>query len=110
MSKHLGMPGERRTFNVKVQSAEVRETAFGPMCDHTFVTEDGDILYWEASTKATFLQEGQEYGIKATIKGHDRNEEGEPRTVLTRVVEFYEQPRMPRVAVGLRRVGAIRRR
>ena len=108
MSKHIGMPGERRTFNVTVVRAIVRETEFGPMCDHTFQTPEGDILYWEASTKATFLQEGCSYGIKATIKGHDKNEDGEHRTILTRVVEYYEPPRVPRVAVGLRR-SAIRR-
>jgi hypothetical protein len=103
MSKHIGMPGERRQFNVTVQKAEIRDTEYGPACDHTMITPEGDILFWSASNHSTFLVAGQTYSVKATIKTHDLGEDGQPRTLLLRVMEYYEPPRRPLVAVGLSR-------
>jgi hypothetical protein len=102
MSKHFGMPGERLVFNLTVQKVVIRETDFGPIADHTLSNEDGDIFFWQASTHTVWLTEGQQYTVKATVKTHD-SENDIKRTILLRVVQVYEPPRVPRVAVGLSR-------
>jgi hypothetical protein len=73
------------------------------------VTNEGDVLYWAGTEGAGWLQEGQAYTIKATIKMHDRDEAGTLRTIVMRVMEYREPPRLPRVSVGLSR-GGIRKR
>ena len=103
MSKHIGFPAERRIFTLTVTKVDIRNTEFGPVFDHTFITPDGDSLFWAASNGATRLVEGQTYTVKATIKTHDTDESGVKRTILLRVVEHYEPARIPRVSVGLRR-------
>jgi len=103
MSKHIGFPAERRVFTLTVKKVTTRETEFGPIYDHDFITTDGDILFWAASNGAIRLVEGQTYTVKATIKTHDTDDSGAKRTILLRVVEHYEPARIPRVSVGLRR-------
>lgn len=107
MSKHIGYPGERMVLTVTVQSAVERETQYGPVCDHTLVTPEGNVLWWTTDSRSAWLTEGQTYTVKATIKMHNV-EGGVHRTVVLRVVEFHETPRTPRVAIGLRRMGGKR--
>lgn len=109
MSKHIGFPAERLILPVTVHKVVVQETEFGPIAHHTLITPEGDVLLWAASTHATWLVEGQTYVVKATIKTHDTDEAGVKRTIVLRVVEHYEPPRVPRVSVGLSRGGPRRR-
>lgn len=105
MNKHIGYPSERLIFQVQVQKVVIRDTEFGPVTDHTLVTKDGDILFWQASTGAVCLTEGGTYTVKATIKTHDAIGEVR-RTIVLRVEEFREPPRTPRVCIGMPRHGA----
>jgi hypothetical protein len=109
MSKHIGFPSDRLIFKVKVLKVVIRQTDFGQLADHTMATPDGDILFWSASTNAPWLKEGELYTVKGTVKTHDADEDGTPRTILLRVAEHREPERIPRVSVGLAR-GAVRRR
>jgi len=104
-NKHVGYPGERLIFQVQVQQVVVRETEYGPVADHTLITKDGDILFWQASKGLVGLSEGETYTVKATIKTHDSIGDMR-RTIVLRVEEFREPPRMSRVCVGLPRHGA----
>lgn len=109
MSKHIGFPSDRLIFKIKVTKIDIRPTDFGQIADHTLVTPEGDILFWQASTHTVWLTEGESYTVKGTVKTHDVDEQGNPRTILLRVQEHREPERIPRVSVGLSR-GAIRRR
>jgi len=100
MSKHIGMLGERREFKITVLKATLKDTEYGPACDHTMITPEGDILFWEASNHGTFLTEGQQYCVKATISMHDRDDNRQLRTVLKRVSSYLEPERTPKVAIG----------
>ena len=99
MSKHIGFPAERSIFTVTVQKVKSRDTEFGPLGDHTLLTPEGDVLFWTASTHAKWLQEGQTYQVKATIRNHDTDESGVKRTIVLRVAEHIEPARIPRVSV-----------
>ena len=101
ISNHIGFPAERRIFVLTVQKVVIRNTEFGPIADHTFVTPEWDVLFWAASNASTRLVEGQTYVVKATIKTHDVDDSGVKRTILLRVVEHFEPARIPRMAVGL---------
>ena len=103
MSNHVGFPAERRVFTVTVMKVTIRETEFGPIADHTFVTPEGDVMFWAATNSSVRLVEGQTYTVKATIKTHDVDDSGVKRTIVLRVVEHFEPARIPRVSVGLRR-------
>lgn len=109
MSKHVGFPSERLVFKVIVSRTVIKDTQYGKLCEHTMVTDDGNVLYWAATEGSGWLQEGQSYSVKATIKMHDRDEAGTLRTIVLRVVEYREPPRIPLMAVGLSRGGARRR-
>lgn len=102
MSKHIGFPSDRLTFKVKVTKVEIRPTDFGQIADHTMVTKEGDVLFWQASTHTVWLAEGGDYTIKGTVKTHDEDQ-GIPRTILLRVQEHHEPERIPRVSMGLSR-------
>jgi len=101
MSKHVGLPGERMAFQLTVREVVVKETDFGPTAEHTFVSPEGDVFYWKASDNGAWLAEGQTYKVKATVKTHIVGDDGEKITILTRVSQVFEAPRVPRVAVGL---------
>lgn len=99
MNKHVGFPSERLTFKVTIQNVVIRDTEFGTITDHTMVTPDGDVLFWQASTGAVCLSQGESYTVKATIKTHDILE-GVMRTILLRVVQHVDPPRVPRISIG----------
>lgn len=106
MSKHVGLPGERAIHQLTVKSVVVKETDFGPIAEHTFISPEGDVFFWRASGNGVWLAEGQTYSVKATVKTHDTDESGVKRTILTRVSQVFEAPvapRIPKVAVGLSR-------
>jgi len=103
MSNHVGFPGERETYHLTVNKVVIRETDFGPIADHTLISPEGNVFFWQASTHAVWLTEGQAYTVKATIKTHDVDENGVKRTILLRVVQHSEPVRIPRIAVGLAR-------
>jgi hypothetical protein len=109
MNKHVGFPSERLTFKVTIQNVVIRDTEFGTITDHTMVTPDGDVLFWQASAGAVCLNQGDSYTVKATIKTHDIDEDGTRRTIVLRVEQFHEPQRIARVAVGLARPGSRRR-
>jgi hypothetical protein len=102
MSNHVGFPGERETYHLTVNKVVIRETDFGPIADHTLISPEGNVFFWQASTHAVWLTEGQAYTVKATIKTHDILE-GVRITILLRVVQYLEPVRIPRIAVGLAR-------
>lgn len=103
MSNHVGFPGDRTTYNLTVSKVVIRETDFGPIADHTLISPEGNVFLWQASTHAVWLTEGQAYTVKATIKTHETDGNGVKRTILLRVVQHFEPPRIPRMAVGLAR-------
>jgi hypothetical protein len=103
MSNHVGFPGERTTYQLTVKSVVVKETNFGPIADHILVSPEGNVFFWQASNNGVWLNEGQSYTVKATVKTHDADDSGVKRTILTRVSQVFEPPRVPRVAMGLSR-------
>lgn len=103
MSKHVGFPSERLVFHITVDKVVSKDTEFGPIGYHTMHTQDGDVLFWTASTHAQWLEVGKSYTVKATVKNHDVDEDGTKRTIVFRVMEYVEPVRVARVAVGLRR-------
>jgi hypothetical protein len=102
MNKHVGFPSERLTFKVTIQNVVIRDTEFGTITDHTMVTPDGDVLFWQASTGAVCLNQGDSYTVKATIKTFDVFD-GVRRTIVLRVEEYREPQRIPRASIGLSR-------
>ena len=103
MSKHVGFPSGRLIFVVTIQKVKTKEDDFGQRAEHTMLTSEGDILFWDASKSGTWLQEGMTYRVKATIKTHIKDENGVPVTIVQRVEQNKEPERIPRIATGFRR-------
>ena len=103
MDKHVGTPGERLVLHLTVKTVTERETDYGVVRDHQMATPEGDLVFWTASSDAGWLAEGSTYTVKATIKGHNTDDQGRKTTVVTRVMPHHEPERIPRVSIGLRR-------
>ena len=105
MSRHVGFPGDRDTFEVTVTDAKLRPTEFGDVIDFQFTTKNGDVLIWTANSITDNFQKGQSYIIKATVKNHIKDDDGVYQTVVLRVMEFVKPQRRPRVSIGMKRGG-----
>lgn len=103
MSKHIGYPGDRLILDIEVVSFDAVETDFGIVRHYNLRTPAGDMLFWKASRDSKQLQAGQSYKVKASVRGHDSDDSGGKRTIVSHVVEYKEPPRIPRVAVGTAR-------
>lgn len=93
-SKHFGAAGERLSLAVTLKKVFTFDGAFGTTYLHRFITRDGNVAIW-FSSKPTNMVEGQEYGIKGTVKRHDVREKIN-QTILTRVVPLKDSARNPR--------------
>jgi len=71
-SEHVGTLGKREAFNVKLSGITGFETAFGYTTLLTFVTDDGAIIVWKASTdpKLKASEVGERFRLTGTVKDH----------------------------------------
>jgi hypothetical protein len=90
-SHWIGEVGERMDLIVKPLMVKPIETQFGMSYLHKFVTPDGALLTWFASSNPE-VKIGEEYQITGTIKKHD-DYKGVKQTVITRVTVWTEEGR-----------------
>lgn len=90
-SQWVGKLNERSDFIVVPLSVKQLDTQYGTSYLHRFITSDGNILTWFASTNPE-VEIGKEYQITATVKKHDEYK-GAKQTVVTRVVVWTEEGR-----------------
>jgi hypothetical protein len=90
-SHWIGEVGERLDLIVKPLMVKPIETQFGMSYLHKFVTPDGALLTWFASSNPE-VKIGEEYQITGTIKKHD-DYKGVKQTVITRVTVWTEEGR-----------------
>ena len=102
MSKHVGFPGERLFFDIKVVKIKPRDTKFGTVLDFEFITNEGNVLIWTSKNIDEVFELEQEYVIKGTVKTHDKDDDNVARTILLRVVESVRPVRAPRISCGTR--------
>jgi hypothetical protein len=90
-SQHVGIVGERSDFVVKTLKVIPIETDYGTSFLHKFITADGNLLTWFASTNPE-VEIGKEYQITAMVKKHDEYK-GVKQTGVSRVVVWTEEGR-----------------
>jgi hypothetical protein len=87
-SQWVGEIGERRDFTVIPLMVKPIETQYGVTYLHKFVTPEGNLLTWFASTDPD-VELGKEYRITALVKKHD-DYQGVKQTVITRGTVWTE--------------------
>ena len=91
-SKPVGVKDQRIALKgVRVLRTHVYESSFcdGFKCIHTMQDAEGNTLVWFASAGGTWLEAGQVYDIKATVKDHKIYRD-EMQTVVNRVAATQE--------------------
>lgn len=81
--QHVGQVGKRQEFTVRCNRVTSIETPYGAKGIHGLTDEAGNDLVWFA-TSGTWLEVGETYRVKATVKEHGEFR-GRPQTVLMRV-------------------------
>lgn len=88
-SDHVGALKQRMEMTVTVLNVKCLESQWGSTGLHKMVTEDGNMITWFASGSASWLQQGETYKVKVTVKKHDEFR-GAKQTVVTRVAVLEE--------------------
>ena len=86
VSEWVGSPKERTEVTAKCTFTKVIEGYYGDKTIVKFITEDGNVLTWFASSVVEDFEEDNDYKIKFTVKKHDEFRD-EKQTIITRVKE-----------------------
>jgi len=85
VNEHVGVPKQRRDFNVNLRSVHAYNSDYGTTYKHTFLDKEGHTLIWWASREQDF-EVGTDYTIKATVRKHDKYNNW-AQTIINRVKE-----------------------
>ena len=90
-SKHIGKEKQRLDMIVTCNRIFENDGLYGVTGIHSMTDDSGNRLTWFASGSAEWLEVGETYKVKATVKKHDEYK-GQKQTVVNRVkiVELIE--------------------
>ena len=83
-SRHQGTLKQRSVFTLKVVSVFGAEGQYGTIGIHRMRDVGGNVFTWFASPGPGWLEVGDTYSVKATVKAHDTYN-GVQQTILSRV-------------------------
>lgn len=85
-STHLGKEKERMEFDLTLDRVmELEPSAWGPRIWHAFKTPEGNIVYYTGGYLNDFTKKGDHAKVKATVKRHILNKQGDKVTVIERI-------------------------
>lgn len=88
VSEHVGTVGERIEATVKCESVQYIDSAYGTVCIHRMIDDNGRTLIWFANSDAK-MERGCKYVIRGRVKKHDEYKNWK-QTQLTRVSVIRE--------------------
>lgn len=84
VSQHIGAVGDKLELDIQCKNVISVEGMYGATGIHKMEDDVGNQLTWFASGGTNWLQEGERFRIKGTVKAHDEYK-GVKQTILTRV-------------------------